>query len=149
LIRNRSLKGSLFLGEDTRNLSYLKHDESIVGLNVHLGRYSPYPNPQEGYKVDTVFEHSGHFLEATQYFYRASLDGSVYLPVTGKSMLAFRSKYGFGFPEDKSLYQLGGIDGLRGYDRKTLRGSNVLLGSAEYRFPLKKNLNYYFSKEPS
>ncbi len=62
--------------------------------------------------------------------------------MTPQSKLAYRFKYGWGFPDDKNLYELGGFDGLRGFDRKSVRGSNALLGSVEYRFPLVRKLDW-------
>ncbi len=138
LLRDRSLSGDLTGGglEDSRNVSYLKKDEAIVGTALHLSNNGPYPDPVEGYQLDALLESSGHFLGATQYFYRSSLDGSHYQPVTPRTRLAFRGKYGWGFPDDKNLYELGGMNGLRGFDRKTIRGANIWLGSVEYRFPI-------------
>ena len=147
MIRNQSLNGSLSLEggpEDTRNISYLKHNEAIVGTAVHFERSSPYPDPRQGFKMDALLEHSGHFLQATQYFYRAAMDASFYKPVTNKSRLAFRFKCGWGEPDDKNLFELGGLNGLRGFDRKEIRGAKALLGSVEYRFPLKDNLRVSF-----
>ena len=144
VLRDRSLgSGGLTSGglEDSRNISYLRKDEAIIGSVVHFGRYGPYPDPKEGYQVDTFVESSGHFLGATQYFYRAAVDAGFYRPVATESKLAFRLKYGWGFPDDKNLFELGGINGLRGFDRKTVRGAGGLLGSVEYRFPLLKNLD--------
>ncbi|HOW35440.1 MAG TPA: M1 family aminopeptidase [Candidatus Omnitrophota bacterium] len=143
LLRDRSLNKGFSLGgaEDSRNVSYLRKDEAIVGTTLHIGRYGPYPDPSQGYKTDTLVESSNHFLGATQYFYRASEDVSFYHPVTPKTKLALRLKYGWGYPDDKNLYELGGADGLRGYGRKTLRGSNAALASLEYRFPIMEKLN--------
>lgn len=147
LLRDRSFKGDLTLSglEDSRNVSYLRKDEAILGTALHLGRSGPYPDPREGYRVDTLLESSNHMLGATQFFYRSAFDVSLYQPVTRKSEAALRLKYGWGFPDDKNLYELGGMDGLRGYDRKTLRGSNMALGALEYRFPLIENLNLHLA----
>src|SRR3989338_8266776 len=146
LLRDRSLnKGaSAIAGEDARNVSYLKKDDAIVGGALHFEKAGPYPDPLKGYKINTLLEHSGHFLGATQYFYRSATDLALYYPVTARSSLAVRFKYGWGYPTDKNLYELGCFYGLRGYDRKTLRGSNVLLSSLEYRFPIKQNLKISF-----
>lgn len=143
LLRDRSLSGNLFFGglEDSRNTSYLRKDEAIVGTALHFGRFGPYPDPVRGYKVDTLVESSGHFLGATQYFNRFSVDSSFYHPVTPQSKWALRLKYGQGFPDDKNLFELGGMDGLRGFDRKTVRGAHAGLGSVEYRFPLLNKLD--------
>lgn len=145
LLRNRSLnQGFTASGrEDSRNTSYLKKDEAILGTNLHLGRSGPYPDPIDGYNLDWLLESSGHFLEATQFFYRSSLDWAGYKTVTHRSRLALRLKGGWGFPLDKSLYELGGMDGLRGFDRKTVRGARMGLGSLEYRFPIYDKLNIH------
>jgi len=146
LVRNRGVDGSLAMSsrEDDRNTSYLKRNEAIVGTLLHLGRVGGYPDPSRGYSVDVMAESSGHFLGATQYFYRGSIDTSFYKPVTNKSTLAFRFKVAGGYPNDKNLFELGGMDGLRGYDRKTIRGSRALLGSIEYRFPIKEDIHMSF-----
>ncbi len=143
LIRNRGVDGILAMDapEDTRNISYLRREEAIVGTLLHLGRSGPYPDPQQGYNLDMMIENAGHFLGATQYFNRASADFAFYQSVTTKTRLAFRLKSGLGYPHDKNLFQLGGADGLRGFDRKTIRGSNALLGSLEYRFPVLEDLH--------
>lgn len=146
LIRNQSLKSSkLFAGgENIRNASYLMDDQAIVGTALHLGRARPYPDPREGFNFDAMVENSGHFLGATQQFTRAMLDYSVFSPVTVQSKLALRLKYGWGSASDKNLFELGGIDGLRGFDRKTVRGANAALSSVEYRFPLINGIHFNF-----
>jgi len=138
LIRNQSINqgGDVLQREGIRNTNYLRRDEAIVGSALHLERSGPAPDPRQGYKVDIFAENSGHFLEATQTFTRGAIDASTYIPVTAGSKTALRVKYGAGYPNDKELFYAGGIDGLRGYERKSLRGSNMLLGSLEYRFPL-------------
>ncbi len=143
LIRNQSLNRTKIFGgsEDIRNASYLRNDEAIIGSALHLSRARPYPDPREGYSIDTMIENSGHFLGATQQFWRALIDYRVFGPVTAQSKLALRLKYGWGSSNDKNLFELGGIDGLRGFDRKTVRGANAVLGSLEYRFPLLNHLN--------
>lgn len=145
LMRNRSLNPSPLTGlEDSRNTSYLRKNEAIIGTTLHLGKAETYPDPSQGYKLDALLESSNHMLGATQYFYRGSMDWAFYQAVTAKTKMALRLKYGWGYPLDKSLYELGGMDGLRGYDRKTLRGARLGLTSLEYRFPIKENLKIYF-----
>lgn len=146
LIRNQRPNDNteFFSGrEDDRNLEYSRREESIAGLALHLNQSGPYPDPKKGYKLDTMMESAGHFWGADQYFYRAAVDLSIYHPVTARTTLAARMKYGWGFPNDKDLFQLGGIDGLRGYGRKTIRGANTLLGSVEYRFPIIEKISLY------
>ncbi|MCK5581268.1 MAG: BamA/TamA family outer membrane protein [Candidatus Omnitrophica bacterium] len=145
LLRNQRLNdyGDFLSGEeDARNIEYRRRKEAIVGTSLHLNRSGPYPDPIQGYKVDALLESAGHFLGAEQYFYRASVDVSLYHPVTAKTQFALRLKYGKGYPDDKDLFKLGGINGLRGYGRKTIRGASALLGSLEYRFPIFENIGW-------
>ncbi|MBI4309049.1 MAG: BamA/TamA family outer membrane protein, partial [Candidatus Omnitrophica bacterium] len=138
-LRNRTPSAG-WGSERIRNTSYLKHDESIAGAMLHFDRSQPWPDPRAGYTIDTLIENSGHWAGATQTFTRASIDGQVYRPVTAQSKMACRIKYGWGSSDDKNLFELGGADGLRGFDRKTVRGSDALMGSVEYRFPLMDEL---------
>ncbi len=140
-VRNQTPNGSFLSGESLRNTSYLKHNEAIVGTLLHLDRAGPHPDVRRGYTTDFLIENSGHWAGATQTFTRASIDSSFYHPVFGESKMAYRFKYGWGSSDDKNLFELGGPNGLRGFDRKTIRGANALLGSAEYRFPLLDSLH--------
>lgn len=146
MVRNQSVNqgADLLAREGVSNTNYRRHDEAIVGTALHLERAGPAPDPRQGYKFDVFAENSGHFLEATQTFSRGAIDGSFYIPVTVKSKTAVRLKYGGGYPNDKELFYAGGIDSLRGYERKSLRGSNMLLGSLEYRFPIVEGLKISF-----
>lgn len=146
LLRNRSIgDGAQIISgrEDGRNIDYSRRNESIVGAMLHLNRSGPFPDPVQGYRVNAMVENAGHFLGATQQFTREAIDLSTYHPVTPRSRFATRVKVGMGQPDDKALFFIGGMDGLRGYERKTIRGSHALLGSLEYRFPLKDNINLY------
>ncbi len=146
LIRNQRPNDSAqFLSgkEDDRNLEYSRREESIAGLALHLNQSGPYPDPRQGYTLDVFTENAGHFWGSGQYFQRTAVDVSHYHAMTPKTTLAVRMKYGWGSPDEKDLFQLGGSDGLRGYGRKTIRGSNTLLGSMEYRFPLKERIGLY------
>ncbi|GEM_PF-647717 len=153
IIRNQGFNKTLISGgaEDSRNISYLKRNEAIVGSNLHIDSSFPYPDPSSGYKLDTMLEHSGHFLGATQYFNRGAIDTALYRSLNPdhtcpflKGTWAVRVKYGLGTPNDKNLFELGGINGLRGFDRKEIRGARAMMGSLEYRFPLKENMNLKF-----
>ena len=146
LLRNRSINdGAQVISgrEDGRNIDYSRRNESIVGLTLNLNRSGPYPDPVQGYRVSTLVENAGHFLGATQQFTREAVDLSGYQPVTPRTRVAGRIKVGMGQPDDKALFFIGGIDGLRGYERKSIRGANALLGSLEYRFPIKDNMKIY------
>jgi len=143
LIRNREFDKSLISSnrEDIDQFSYKRKHEAITGINLTINRSEPYPDPQEGFKSSFSAENAGHFLGGKESFTRLMLELNKYCPLIPRQKLALRLKYGFGYPDDKDLYYLGGYDALRGYERKTNRGSQIMLGNIEYRFPLKENLN--------
>ena len=122
--------------EEDRQRDYSRREESIVGAALHLNRSGPYPDPRQGWKLDAACESAGHFWGADQYFYRTDAAFTVIHPLTPQTRVAARIKTGWGYPDNKELFYLGGMDGLRGYKRKDVRGANVLLGNLEYRFPL-------------
>ncbi|MFC1594269.1 M1 family aminopeptidase [Candidatus Omnitrophota bacterium] len=142
LLRNRKFEGSLVAQrEDTEDISYLRKDEAIVGAQLNLDRSGPYFNPELGYKVAAMVEQAGHFLGGKESFTRSAVDINKYHSFIPGQTLAMHLKMGWGFPSDKQLFELGGDESLRGYDRKALRGSRILLGNIEYRFPLWENIN--------
>ena len=147
LIRNQKLneRGEFLSGaEHEHPMEYSRKNESILGLAFSLNRSGPYPDEVKGYRLHTFFESAGHFLGAHKYFYRSGIDFSLYHPVLKKATLAWRIKYCWGYPENKILYHIGGIDGLRGYARKSIQGANAFISNIEYRFPLMEDLDLHF-----
>jgi len=142
LLKNRALEPQTTTAgaEDIENLYYTKKDQSIIGATLKLSSYGPYPDPEFGWKINLTQELAGHFLGGEDYFFRISPDFSSYLPLFKRNKICFHLKTGLGSPQDKTLYQLGGDEGLRGYERKKISGSNMFLGSVEYRFTLIDNL---------
>ncbi|HQO58796.1 MAG TPA: M1 family aminopeptidase [Candidatus Omnitrophota bacterium] len=139
LVRNQRLSGRHDMTvpqEEDRQRDYSRREEAITGAALHINRTGPYPDPRQGWKLDTSFESAGHFLGAGQYFYRLDAAFTVIQPVTSQTRVAARIKAGWGYPDNKELFYLGGMDGLRGYKRKDVRGANVLMANLEYRFPL-------------
>jgi outer membrane protein assembly factor BamA len=134
LLKNRKIQGA------EENLYYRKKDQTIIGVTLKVSSYGPYFDPQRGWKFNLTGENAGHLFGGKDYFYRISPDFAFYLPLFKQDKIAFHLKAGFGYPQDKILFQLGGDEGLRGYARKTVSGSNILLGSLEYRFSLIDNL---------
>ncbi|MFP4472933.1 MAG: M1 family aminopeptidase [Candidatus Omnitrophota bacterium] len=146
LIRNQRLNEydeGLPGAEDVRNIEYERDQETIFGVTYHRNRSGSYPDPEIGYRLNLMAEHAAHVLGGQSYFYRTAADYTQYVPLPVRSRIAFRTKLGAGYPDDKDLFQLGGPDGLRGYDRKSQRGSQVVFGAAEWRIPLVEGLNAY------
>ncbi len=146
ILRNRRFDGGASISglEDVENFSYLQSDEAILGTTFFLNRCGPYFAPEAGYRFSATVENAEHFLGGEQYYWREMFDAMFYKTVLKETQLATRIKFGWGNPSDKNLYQLGGNDGLRGFDLKTIRGARTMLGSFEFRFPIKRGLNYGF-----
>jgi hypothetical protein len=146
LVRNQEFEKSYITTarDDIEHTSYLKKREAIIGVSFNLDRSGPYPDPVTGYRLAIMAESAGHFLGATKAFNRASIEAINYFSTLPRQKLATRLKLGLGAPSDKNLFYLGSDEGLRGYERKELRGSRMILGNIEYRFPLKRDINYRF-----
>ena len=146
LLKNRDFKSALTSGglEDIRNLYYRRQDEAIIGLNLKLGRYGPYPDLLNGWKFISTLENAGHFLGGDTFFWRLANELSRYGSLYPKQAIAARFKLGLGYPPDKGLFQLGGENGLRGFAYKTINGSQALMFNLEYRQDLIDNLNVRF-----
>ncbi|MBI4423301.1 MAG: PD40 domain-containing protein [Elusimicrobia bacterium] len=71
--------------------------------------------------------------------------GHQFVPTGGMSALAFRVFAARSQGPDAEQYFLGGIGRLRGYGSSTVDnvGNSAVLGTAEWRFPVWKRLDYY------
>jgi hypothetical protein len=147
LLRDQKLdrQSSVNGAEDTRNIVYRKTDESIVGMAASFCRYGPYADPDYGWKLVPQQEFAGHFLGGKESFWRTSLELDNYRLLVPKfsQKIATRLKLGWGGAGDKNLFDLGSADGLRGYGRDTIQGARMVLGAAEYRFPLTGDMKIY------
>jgi hypothetical protein len=143
LLKNGELKNRLssMLLENLTSFHYRKKDEAMVGANIFLSNFGPYFDPLFGYKLQMATEASGHFLGATENFYRGEVSFTKYTALLPRHNLAWRFKVGLGSPVDKWLFNLGGPDGLRGWRRKELQGSRAMLLNLEYRHLLLEDLN--------
>ena len=146
LLKDRDSKSALSSGglEDIRNLYYRQENEAILGVNVKLGRYGPYPDPITGWKFISTLENAEHYLGGDTYFWRLSPELTRYFNFNPKQIVAARIKLGLGYPADKGLFQLGGEKGLRGYGYKTINGSQAAMCNIEYRQDIIDNLNVRF-----
>jgi hypothetical protein len=144
LVHNQRFGGpGIFSTKDnTSNLHYSQSDESIMGWSYYLCNAGPLPDPKIGYSINLNQEFAGHFLGGEQYFQRQSIELDKYLEVLPQNKIALRIKTGIGLPKDKYLFYLGSDRQLRGYRYKDIKGSSVLLASAEYRFPLRPDIDW-------
>jgi hypothetical protein len=148
LIKDRKLDSTANLNgqESITNLKYTKKDESILGITGSLNRCGPSFDPDYGWRFLPTQEFAGRFLGGNQSFWRSSVELENYYLIFPRyqQKLASRIKAGLGGKSDKNLFQLGGWEGLRGYDFKSIDGSQMILGSLEYRFPVLDDMKIYF-----
>ena len=146
LIRNQKFDkaSSATNREDVEHLSYRKKHEAIIGTSFYLDRSGPYPDPVAGFKFASTIESAGHFLGGNEAFDRVTIELNNYYLILPRQKIASRIKLGLGSPCDKNIFELGSDEGLRGYDRKEVRGSRMFLGNLEYRFPMVDDINYRF-----
>jgi hypothetical protein len=149
LIRDQKLDTTTNLGtkEEMKNLHYRRKSEAILGITGTFGRYGPYADPDYGWKFIPTQEFAGHFLGGNESFWRSSAELNNYQLILPRYQhkVASKVKFGWGESSDKKLFQLGGPDGLRGYNMKTIEGTHAVLGSLEYRLPLFIGLKLYFA----
>jgi hypothetical protein len=123
---------------------YRTNKETIFGLEYYFSNAGASIDPSVGYRLAAVQEVAGHVLGGGDSFERTELDVVKYLEFKGGHKMALRFKGGGGHPKDKYLFYLGSDRDLRGYDYKEIKGSAMLLGSAEYRFPLWRDIDRPF-----
>ncbi len=80
----------------------------------------------------------GNFIYNTE-----ALEAVKYLPTGGLSSFVVRTLAMQSVGKDTQQYVLGGIGGVRGFGRNSLAGSRLWIASAEWRFPVVGNLDYY------
>jgi len=146
MVHNQSIGKGGFIGakEEPRNLNYRQNKETIFGVTFFLSDAGPFPDPSLGYKFSATQEVGGHILGGGDDFVRTQAEFDKYIEIAPAHKLAFRIKGGAGHPKDKYLFFLGSDRELRGYDYKDIKGSSILLGSAEYRFPLVRDMDARF-----
>ncbi|MCM2269457.1 MAG: hypothetical protein NDJ75_05105 [Thermoanaerobaculia bacterium] len=64
------------------------------------------------------------------------LDFRQYIPLTRRSQIAFRAFGGYSSGNFPSVYAIGGLDTVRGFDFRSLVGDRAFYGNLELRFPL-------------
>jgi hypothetical protein len=117
-------------------------DATAIGLRYHRDYFTPYWDPEAGYRLDVGYEHGFAFLGGDETYDRVEgefaavkglPDGLGWLSQT---RVAARVWAGYGWPENGEHFQLGGARHLRGLERIDRQGNAVWLASLEWRVPL-------------
>lgn len=104
---------------------------AFVSDNTMWREFAPYKGTRYRFEVERSFPALGSQLALTN----AILDIRKYIGLGRRSTIATRLLLGGSFGSDKSLFYLGGIDSLRGYNYEDFVGSRVGLFNIELRVP--------------
>ncbi|MBL8115319.1 MAG: PD40 domain-containing protein [Acidobacteria bacterium] len=66
----------------------------------------------------------------------ATLEARKFVPLSRRTLLAFRGFGGYSDGDAPNVFYFGGLDTLRGYDYRTFVGTRAFYVNAEFRFPL-------------
>jgi outer membrane protein insertion porin family len=99
-------------------------------------------DPTEGKLVTLTSEFAGRVLGGQFDFNKYTFDGNQYFKVGNKQTLAFRVTAGsaIGNVPDASMFIVGGIGTLRGYQDEEFKGNRMFTSSLEYRYPIVKKV---------
>jgi hypothetical protein len=123
------------------------NDVAAVGLHYHRNYQTPYWDPIGGYRIDGNYEYGASVLGGAETYHRAEAELAMVkglpagLGYLSETRLAGRVYAGFGYPENGEIFQLGGSRRFRGLNRDDLQGSAFWLASAEWRFPLWREID--------
>ncbi|MER3415137.1 MAG: aminopeptidase [Gemmataceae bacterium] len=123
-------------------------DLAAVGVRYQRNFYTPYWDPEAGYRVDVQAEHGMTILGGDETYQR--LEGEVALvrgvpdglgPLSA-TRLAARVYAGLGDPAHGEHFRLGGSRRLRALDPARRQGSAVWVATLEWRVPLWRDLDF-------
>jgi hypothetical protein len=141
--------GAVFWPGDYGGRSDFGRFQDVAGAGVYYHRdyLTPYWDPEAGYKfwinaeygnALTNGEASYQKLQGECSYVQSMPDGMGYLSDT---RLAIRAYGGVGGPRDAQLFQLGGPTRVRGMSWNTRDGNALWMASAEWRFPIWKDID--------
>jgi hypothetical protein len=109
----------------TNSLSYT-HDNSLWGPT----------GPLDGDRFNVTLAYTNDIQYSNVNYFTFIFDARKYLRLSRMVALAGHAEYLVNSGEEARRWVIGGSWDLRGYDRFSIRGTNVVLGSLELRFPL-------------
>jgi hypothetical protein len=132
------------------------HQQSLAGLHYHLDLLTPYWNPEAGMAFDATYaeglpvlgEHRSLQEAYSQVSFVKTLrdllgvsEETPFLRWLGDSRLAGRLYVAEALQDEAQIFTLGGGELFRGYSPSQRQGSQVWIGSAEWRIPLIQRSN--------
>ncbi len=131
--------------QDPRIENY--RDIRAAGVSFHADSRMPYWNPDSGFAFDATYEYGFPAFGDGETYHRAWAQTSAVrrLPASlgpiSATKVAGRLAAGLGGPDNGEHFRLGGPYRLRGLRREDVKGNAFWLASAEWRLPLRENLD--------
>lgn len=111
--------------------NYLVTGVKLIGDKARFKEYGPYAGRRVSIGVDVAPPGVGNVN-----FYDITGDIRQYVQVTKDSQLAVRLWGAASLGDNPSVFYVGGLNQLRGYDYLRFAGNRAWLANVEYRFPL-------------
>jgi hemolysin activation/secretion protein len=118
------------------------------GVHYHLNLLTPYWDPERGFQLDSSVAQGFEVFRGQEATQQANLQISMIrrlpddLGWLSRTRVALRAYGAWASPSKAQLYSLGGSELFRGFDLAQRQGSSVWVGSAEWRVPLTRELDY-------
>jgi hypothetical protein len=127
------------------------HQQTLTGMHYHLNFLTPYWNPEAGLAFDATVAEGlpvlGEHRSLQEAYSQVSTvktlrdllgisEETPFLRWLGDSRLAGRLYVAEALQNEAQVFTLGGGELFRGYDPSQRQGSQVWIGSAEWRIPL-------------
>ena len=116
-------------------------------MRYRLNTQFPYWDPVKGYLLEATAEYGNSLIGSSFNYVRVTGEAAKIIPMPeglgylSRTRLAVRAYGGYGSPSDQPLFRLGGGRRLRALDLNQYLGSSVLLGTAEWRFPIWREMD--------
>jgi hypothetical protein len=123
--------GDQFIVYEPRSDNYPEAQLSIVGDTADYREFGPWSGTR--FQLDGAL---GVDTAGTTIRRSVSFDLRHYVPVTTRSLFAFRLYGARSDGEVPDVFYFGGLDTLRGYDFRTKIGTRIAYLNTEFRFPL-------------
>jgi hypothetical protein len=120
---------------------------TAIGGRYRLSTLFPYWDPVQGYLIETTAEYGDKAFGSSRSYARWTAELGIVraLPeewgALGRTRVALRGYGGMAFPDNAPYFRLGGGRRLRALDLQSQLGSSVWLVTAEWRFPLCRDID--------
>ncbi len=117
-------------------------EPSFIGDTVRYKPLTGYSEPFSGQRFEISVRYPIALSSDFETFVNTYFDYRAYIPLTRRSLVAFREWGILSSGDNPEYYGLGGFNTIRGYDYATLVGNYFAITNLELRFPLIDRLEF-------